>query len=228
MAEGYQTLLIETLNPIRVTPEHPFWVQGKGWVEAGDIQEADTISTATADLLVLRSKYTAEPVTVYNFSVENTPSYFAGDDELWVHNAGRCKPSLVGDSGRLRTRMKNAGLPPIPKGYEAHHLIPSKFAEDDRYRDMFEAALNDAEYDINRASNGIALPGTDKVANPDNLPIHKGNHSAAYYNAIAKELDDIAERFADGSIDGNGVSLALLDAEQRVREKLLDGSLPLY
>ena len=62
---------------------------------SGDIQEADTISSATADLLVLRSKYTAEPVTVYNFSVENTPSYFAGDDELWVHNAGGVSLALM-------------------------------------------------------------------------------------------------------------------------------------
>ena len=25
---------------------------------------------------------------VYNLSIENTPSYFAGNDSLWVHNAG--------------------------------------------------------------------------------------------------------------------------------------------
>ena len=35
VAEGYQTLLIETLNPIRVTPEHPSGCKAKGGSKQG-------------------------------------------------------------------------------------------------------------------------------------------------------------------------------------------------
>ena len=43
------------------------------------------------DLMITHKTWVEGPVRVFNFSVEHTPSYFAGQDSLWVHNAnGGC------------------------------------------------------------------------------------------------------------------------------------------
>jgi len=47
--------------------------QGKGWVEAQDLESEDP----------------------YNFSVKDTPNYFAGKQGLWAHNVS-CFKSRVG------------------------------------------------------------------------------------------------------------------------------------
>ena len=46
------------------------------------------------DLMITHKTWVEGPVRVFNFSVAHTPSYFAGQDSLWVHNAnGECKYS---------------------------------------------------------------------------------------------------------------------------------------
>ena len=71
-----------------VTEEHPFWVQGKGWVRAESLEPEDPLVTIDGDELFLKKTKIDEKTQVYNFSVESTPSYFAGKQDFWVHNAG--------------------------------------------------------------------------------------------------------------------------------------------
>ncbi len=63
------------------------WKQGKGWTEVKDLTVDDVVASADGDVLILDNKKVDEPIRVYNFSVANTPSYFAGQSKLWVHNA---------------------------------------------------------------------------------------------------------------------------------------------
>jgi predicted RNA-binding protein YlqC (UPF0109 family) len=85
-SQGYQRIKTEN-GEIKTTPEHPFWVQGKGWVEAKDIEWEDPIATANGDAVVYNNDYIQEPTRVYNFTVDETRTYFAGDVKAWVHNA---------------------------------------------------------------------------------------------------------------------------------------------
>lgn len=88
VANGYQIIKTEG-GMIRTTPEHPLWVQGKGWINASDVVPEDPLGTMGGDLLVLSNVYFDQATNVFNFSVANTPNYFAGPMGLWVHNAGR-------------------------------------------------------------------------------------------------------------------------------------------
>ncbi len=71
---------------LEATPEHPFWVQGQGWVEAQDLQLEDPIATLNGDTVVLDIDKTRRDVEVFNFSVEETPNYFVSESKAWVHN----------------------------------------------------------------------------------------------------------------------------------------------
>ncbi|MFV0478357.1 MAG: polymorphic toxin-type HINT domain-containing protein, partial [Parahaliea sp.] len=88
-APGYQRIETE-LGSIVTTPEHPFWVQGKGWVEAKELAWEDPVATLEGDVLAFGNTYVEEPLEVYNFGVDKTSNYFAGDIQLWVHNDSNC------------------------------------------------------------------------------------------------------------------------------------------
>ncbi len=74
---------------VTCTPEHPFYVHGKGFVLADSLRPGDKIGTAdgSADRIVAITKHTGM-ATVYNFEVAGDHTYFvaAGSHGLWVHN----------------------------------------------------------------------------------------------------------------------------------------------
>ena len=45
------------------------------------------VATIKGDILMRRIEHVEQPLKVFNLSIANTPSYFAGEDGLWVHNA---------------------------------------------------------------------------------------------------------------------------------------------
>ena len=92
VAPSYRELTTE-FETYQLTDEHPLWVQGKGWTEARDITDDDVVVSLRGDVRVNSNKAVAEPVQVYNFSVNETPNYFVGDAGLWVHNT-TCAPNF--------------------------------------------------------------------------------------------------------------------------------------
>jgi hypothetical protein len=99
IAPGYWHLRLESKRYLDVTEEHPIWQQGKGWVETRHYEEMKPAAAWGDDLMITHKTWVEGPVPVFNFSVENTPSYFAGQDSLWVHNAsGDCsyQPQYTG------------------------------------------------------------------------------------------------------------------------------------
>jgi RHS repeat-associated protein len=80
---------------ICTTPEHPFSIEGKGWVEAGRLQQGDRIKTEGGKTVTVESlEVKAERRLVYNLRVEGTENYFVGKNRLLVHNGGDCVPTL--------------------------------------------------------------------------------------------------------------------------------------
>jgi len=75
---------------IRTTPEHPFWVYGKGWTAAGLLKPGDWLSTENGWAAVEEVYDTGLYETVYNVRVADCHTYFVGDDRwsfgLWAHN----------------------------------------------------------------------------------------------------------------------------------------------
>lgn len=112
------TMLDEKIGhpyPIDVTAEHPFWVQGKGWVPAAKLVAGDELFSTECELdepyshdwtrspkgpaLRLRGermvfeKLEPRPYvsTVYNLEIEDFHTYFVGAEGIWVHNTNERK-----------------------------------------------------------------------------------------------------------------------------------------
>ena len=72
---------------IYVTAEHPFYVEGKGWLKVKDLQkgfELRTKANATEYIVSIISYQWQE--TVYNIEVEGNHNYFVTNSCILVHN----------------------------------------------------------------------------------------------------------------------------------------------
>ena len=74
---------------IVTTENHPFYVDGEGWVTAGELTEEDCVLDSEGCRLQVEEKYVEkleESVKVYNFEVEEYHTYYVGDAGILVHN----------------------------------------------------------------------------------------------------------------------------------------------
>ena len=77
---------------IVTTVDHPFYVQGRGFVEAGKLLVGDKLLDVNGNILLVEKFYielTEKPVTVYNFQVEDFHTYLVGRLGVLVHNASK-------------------------------------------------------------------------------------------------------------------------------------------
>ena len=75
---------------IQCTETHPFQVKGKGWVDACNLNPSDVVYTKdwnTATVNSVNLLELDEPIEVFNFEVEDSHTYFVGDNYILVHNA---------------------------------------------------------------------------------------------------------------------------------------------
>ena len=96
---------------ITTTPFHPFYVPQKGWTSAVDLRAGDILVTVNGEYVVLEKvqhEILENPVTVYNFEVEEFHTYYVTGSAILVHN--KC---LVNENGvRVDVRTSNEhGLP---------------------------------------------------------------------------------------------------------------------
>jgi hypothetical protein len=74
-------------EPIKTTPDHPFWVTDRGWVEAKDLAPGDPLVSANGGWLrVGAATWLQETAPVYNFEVPGFHTYFVGESAAWTHN----------------------------------------------------------------------------------------------------------------------------------------------
>jgi Pretoxin HINT domain len=72
---------------IGTSGEHPFYVDGRGWVPAGELQPGESVLCADGSLVLVEEVYdTGEWQPVYNLRVADHHTYFIGE-ESWGHNA---------------------------------------------------------------------------------------------------------------------------------------------
>ncbi len=103
VADHHYLLLTEG-DRIKITAEHPIWIQGKGWTPVSKVEPGDVVATIDGDANIYAVNRIDQPLQVYNFSVSQTPNYFVGNEGLWVHNAGPadCNPVPVNDLDNLK------------------------------------------------------------------------------------------------------------------------------
>lgn len=74
---------------ITCTTEHPFYVHGKGWVAAKDLQQCDKLELLNGEIALvdgISHEKTTEVINVYNFEVEEFHTYFVGACCILVNN----------------------------------------------------------------------------------------------------------------------------------------------
>ena len=75
---------------INTTENHPFYVEGKGWCAAAELEDGDVLRTQdgeTETVAGVRIEQLSEAVRVYNLEIEDSHTYYVSEDEVLVHNA---------------------------------------------------------------------------------------------------------------------------------------------
>ena len=88
---------------IETTVEHPFYVEGIGFVAAGELRAGDIIRTSNGKNLPIDKvelELLEEPVLVYNFEVEDFHTYYVSGLGVLVHND--CPVESGNNSAKLR------------------------------------------------------------------------------------------------------------------------------
>jgi len=79
---------------IRTTPEHPFYVRGRGWIPTALLEVGDWLRGHDGRCLPVEAVTdSGEVTTVYNLCVAEYHTYFVGgrdwDFSIWAHNASK-------------------------------------------------------------------------------------------------------------------------------------------
>jgi hypothetical protein len=108
---------------IETTEEHPFWVEEKGWVLAGELNEGDVLRLKSGEnvkVTKLERVDLKEPVKVYNFEVQDWHTYYVSDINVLVHNkAARYNTPTPVNPKRVDTNyLKKNGIDPHSLKYD--------------------------------------------------------------------------------------------------------------
>lgn len=73
-----------------------FYVQGRGFIEVGNLFGDKLISVNSKDLIIedYHIELTDNIISVYNFQVKDFHTYFVGASGIWVHNS-ECEISKI-------------------------------------------------------------------------------------------------------------------------------------
>lgn len=166
---------------IDTTTNHPFYVEEKGWVAAGDLEVGDILYTADGDeveVTDLELEKLAEPITVYNLEVEDFHTYFVGEYGVLVHNncLGKTQTadgkSFGSYSIEFESGKKYHGKGPYSRMLESIREKFNKFndkaikwewlpssSEEDAFIDEFFRIMNDGGKDNVMNYNNVNSPG---------------------------------------------------------------------
>jgi RHS repeat-associated protein len=82
------------IETVLTTPNHPFHVIGRGFVEAGALQKSDVVSTRMGAAIVASTRSVSR-ATMYNLDVDGFDTFLVGASQLLVHNeCNKPRPKL--------------------------------------------------------------------------------------------------------------------------------------
>ena len=114
-----------TINGEKIvtTVDHPFYVQNRGFINAGNLLVGDTLISVNGNDLIVSDciiEKCENPETVYNFQVEDYHTYFVGECEVWVHNAGE-----LYKRGGFRKSTHEKALLEAPRNQNGEMICPT-------------------------------------------------------------------------------------------------------
>jgi hypothetical protein len=128
---------------------------------------------------------------------------------------------LGSDGLRGSSKVLADNMGGIPEGYQAHHRALSSLAQES---ETLQYLAKSGLYDVNRAANGVALPGDEFLALADDLPLHRGFHGAEYRSAVRDGLNRLDAAFQRGASDSS-LLRRVETLERSLVDRLLKGEL---
>ena len=108
---------------IKTTPDHPFYVPKKGFVNAIELKAGDKLFTLNGEYVVVEAvqhEILESPVKVYNFRVADLHTYFVGKTEIGTHNT-MCGPGdPLPQQGTVSGGVEDA--PNVDAGKQGKHV----------------------------------------------------------------------------------------------------------
>jgi RHS repeat-associated protein len=150
---------------IETTAEHPFWVEGRGWVGAGLLLERDRLRSHNGTLVVVRAvSATREVTTVYNVVVEDYHTYFVGNSlwgfSAWVHNANPVYDARL-NNGRGGYRDPETGrIVPAPQIQQGRQ-VGERFRSGQSSTEQFEG-IQKAQQTLRNRGQGERIRKIEK------------------------------------------------------------------
>lgn len=121
---------------IVTTDNHPFYVQDRGFIEAGRLLVDDKLVSVNGDDLFVEYVKTEELDTlidVHNFQVEDFHTYFVGNLLAWVHNK-TCPPHMNEDGTLKPNQEYKAGENGYTYKTDANGNISSAHADELKFK----------------------------------------------------------------------------------------------
>jgi hypothetical protein len=150
---------------LRVTTEHPFYVNYLGWTPARYLEAGDQIrGLGEPSLTVVRNLTEDHPegVTVYNMEVDGAHSYFvlAADappdtEAAWVHNAGYIDEAIANQDALVKSGAREGQVRHIDPTTNRTTISPRSMLDGDHVlpKQAFKDAVSLRETTIGRALN---------------------------------------------------------------------------
>ena len=178
----------KNLPSIETTGEHPFYVQGEGFVPAGRLAIGNAIVTRAGPVTrLVKAVWNAAPKTVYNFTVEGDHTYFVGDKDggLWVHNIS-CRDLLNANELEEFNRLREAHPEWMPHPDEEIQALSKEATQE--ARKLWNGSPGHHRIPIafggppNPAEGLVATGDTRKVKNPVHVQVTN------FWNGVLRRL----------------------------------------
>jgi Pretoxin HINT domain len=112
---------------LETTPEHPFYIEGKGWVAAGDLLPGDKVRKADGTSGTIETvEIVQRPKLMYNLTVEQAHTFFVGNQRWLVHNECR---SLSAEEIALGVEYQNRAREIFESNTELLRTGPNSYRE---------------------------------------------------------------------------------------------------
>jgi hypothetical protein len=117
------------VEKISCTIDHPFWVEGKGWVEASQIKPGTVLRDREGNALVVDVVRRRNEVTyVYNVEIEGLHTYFVSESQILSHNA--CgNPANRAEFEKYKALLREQMEQPTTHNLDLTNIIGSNYRE---------------------------------------------------------------------------------------------------
>ncbi|CAH1207678.1 hypothetical protein PAECIP111893_02754 [Paenibacillus plantiphilus] len=184
---------------VEATGNHPFWVEGKEWVDAENLEVGDVLLLSNGESIAIEDiTIEGRQEVVYNFEVEDFHTYFVSDLGVWVHNETCFSPGkydketpsglkykiIIGNLGQLLEVSAKIEKKHLDKGTDTNESS-RKFAR------SLGKPNDDAGHAIGKKLGGLGGSTSGNIF-PQNLSVNRGDYRELE-KRIAKEVSNDKE-----------------------------------